>query len=305
MLVLCLLLLSQTLQAKDASVIILSSGKSPTYLEIIETIKDTVITRHKNTRFQTIFTDDAESAIIIKNADLLLTIGRRAMLAASHYETTPPILSSLVPRQAFRQNLKALKSANKHVAAIYIDSPPERQILLAKLLLGTQQTIGIMLSSSSAPEQNHIIRLLEKAGLKYRIEDINTEKNLIRKLSRLLADSDTLLALPDPVIFNRNTARNILLTTYRQRIPVIGFSANYVKAGALAAAFSTAEQIAQQTADTVVKILQGSEDFIFKGRYPSRFDITINTNVARSLGISTLPASSLKKQLETALEKFK
>ena len=41
--------------------------------------------------------------------------------------------------------------------------------------------------------------------------------------------------------------RNILLTSYRRGVPLVGLSQAYVNAGALAAIFSTTEQLAEQT----------------------------------------------------------
>ena len=70
----------------------------------------------------------------------------------------------------------------------------------------------------------------------------------------MLNDSDVLIALPDPIVFNLRTTRNILLSTYRKRVPVIGFSKSYVKAGALAAIYSTPEFIGKQTGEIITDL---------------------------------------------------
>lgn len=296
------------LLAKSFDIAVISSGKSATYSNIIESVKNTVKENNSLSVSFTIFNVDEltpSENITINNSDLLLTIGQRAMLAASKQSNSPPILATLVPKQSFQQSYLALKSTNSKVSAIYIDSPPERQIFLAKILLGQAKTIGILLSEKTFPDKSHIISTLNNVGLSPRIEDVSPNDNIIRKLSRVINNSDALLALPDPIIFNRNTARNILLTTYRQRIPVIGFSANYVKAGALAAVFSTPEQIARQTGETIISILTNPTAFPYGGTYPENFSISINQNVARSLGLRTPQKIIIKNELQKLLVKYK
>jgi ABC-type uncharacterized transport system substrate-binding protein len=74
------------------------------------------------------------------------------------------------------------------------------------------------------------------------------------------------------------------LTTYRNRIPLIGFSAAYVKAGALAAIYSTPENIADQLAELTAQSLSaaGAVKQIISPKY---FSVSINSRVARSLGV--------------------
>jgi len=73
---------------------------------------------------------------------------------------------------------------------------------------------------------------------------LRSKDTLFSDLDELLIDSDVLLAVPDSEIYNSNSIRNILLSSYRRGIPLVGFSQAYVKAGALCAIFSTPEQLA-------------------------------------------------------------
>lgn len=305
---LILILFATPAHTKTFNVAIISSGNNQTYSQIIETIQDSAKQKNKALLSFSIFYVDSLSTTNdneITNADLLVTIGKRAMIAASQRKTSPPILSTLIPRQAFKQYRPALAATNKRVTAIYIDTAPEKQVLLAKLLLGKLQTVGILVSKDITPGKQQIHNLVKKTGLKSTIVSVSQMDNIIRKLSRVISNSDVLLALPDPLIFNRNTARNILLTTYRKRIPIIGFSANYVKAGALAAVYSTPEQIANQTGKAIIDILDSSSPFPKNGRYPEQYSIAVNRNVAHSLAISVPNNALLKKELQKMVAKLK
>jgi hypothetical protein len=66
-------------------------------------------------------------------------------------------------------------------------------------------------------------------------DDINVVLNRIGK-------AEVLLATPDSTVYNTENIRNILLSTYRHNQGVIGFSADMVKAGALATTYSDIER---------------------------------------------------------------
>jgi putative ABC transport system substrate-binding protein len=227
------------------------------------------------------------------------------MIATTQIKDSPPVISTLIPKQSREKYRAAIDKATKKNTAIYIDNPPERQILLAKILFGDLQTLGILVSSHSIYNKTIIENDVKKAGLKSRIETVTNDDNLISKLSLVLNYSDAFLALPDAGIFNRGTAKNILLTTYRHRTPVIAYSASYVKAGALAAVYTTPQQIADQTGRVLINILQSSLNFPQHDAAPENFEIIINKNVSKSLGIPIHNEDKIKRQLLDMLKEIK
>ena len=101
--------------------------------------------------------------------------------------------------------------------------------------------------------------------------------------SRKVKPGDVFLALPDPRVINADTAQNVLLTSFRMRRPVVGYSAAYVRAGALAAVYSTPQQIGTQTGQIVRAILGGSP--LPAPQFPKQFSVSVNHKVARSMGL--------------------
>jgi len=117
-------------------------------------------------------------------------------------------------------------------------------------------------------------------------------------LHELLQNSEVLFALPDSAIYNDSTIRNILLTTYRRGIPLIGFSPGIVKAGALCAVSSTPAQIAAQAATLIRQF--GDSHPLPVAQYPQEFEITINEQVANSLGLPIKTTSELSHEIKAA-----
>jgi len=293
--------------AKTYRVLILSSGNSAVYEKVINTIQSTVISRtappkiNINVEFNVLFLNNTPTTELlqrkIKNQDLLLTIGQRAMISATEFSNRPSTIATLIPKQSYDKYRTVLRKENNKTTAIFIDNPPIRQILLAKILLGGVQTLGVLTGENSSYNKSEIESDIQQQGIKSHIETVKETDNLIRKLSSVLSDSDAFLALPDANIFNRGTAKNIILTTYRHRTPVIAYSESYVKAGALAAVYSTPQQIAEQTADTLIKIFSPKYNFPQEDFYPKDFEISINKNVAKSLGIPIFSESEIKSKL--------
>jgi ABC-type uncharacterized transport system substrate-binding protein len=117
---------------------------------------------------------------------------------------------------------------------------------------------------------------------------------LFPALQSVLLDSDVLLALPDPTLFNSQTAANILLAAYRRRVPLIGFSPAYVKAGALFALYSGPEQVAARAGEMLRQALAGRS--FPAPQWPRDFSVAANHDVARSFGL-VLDESRLAEQL--------
>ncbi|WP_351079682.1 hypothetical protein, partial [Shewanella sp. CAL98-MNA-CIBAN-0140] len=55
-----------------------------------------------------------------------------------------------------------------------------------------------------------------------------------RPLQNLFKNSDVLLGLDDPNLYNPKTVKNLLLSSYAQQLPLVGPNAGFVRAGSLA-----------------------------------------------------------------------
>lgn len=207
-------------------------------------------------------------------SDLSVAIGMKASSALAGLRL--PVLHVLVPRSAYlSQPLPALHSA------IHLDQPPARHAALIAALLPQARRVGMLYSRPDDLPQWQ--RVLGQAGLSLSAHRIETDESLGHELSELLPVSDVLMASSDTAIYRPDTIRNILLDTYRARVPLIGLSAAYVRAGALAAVYATPQQMARQAARAI-------ETYVAAGKLPPpqfarEFEIGVNAQVARSLGI--------------------
>jgi putative ABC transport system substrate-binding protein len=219
---------------------------------------------------------------------LIVTIGSRAAKFVATHHHNSPVLHTLVPKQTFSQLVKA-----SNTSAIYIDQPIFRQLRLIRESMPERRRVGILINDHSYQTKLEVQKLSKKYGLKPQFGVVSNAQKIGNVLSELMEKSDVLLALPDPMIFNRHTVRNILLSSYHQQIPVIGFSEAYVNAGAIAAAFSSPQDIGRHMGSLVGSFLAAGGKKLPRPAYPKYYSIKCNKRVANSLQIHLPPADQL------------
>jgi len=127
------------------------------------------------------------------------------------------------------------------------------------------------------------------------LTDAQSVRYLIDDVSKT---SDVILAVADTNIYNAASLSQILLTSYRYRTPVIGFSKGFIKAGALSGTVSSIEQITQHVQD-VISNTQGLNFQFDSLIFPKYFDVLSNRNVARSLNLHFPSDEELKAIIQS------
>jgi putative ABC transport system substrate-binding protein len=238
-------------------------------------------------------------ATSLNESRLAVAVGVRAAEALAALPQRPPVLAVLVPRAWYLKTGRALlgEGGRRSVSAIFLDQPFERQARLIRLALPEARRVGVLVSA----EQEGLLDELDEALRSQRLTLVHatlTEgERLIAPLENVLSEADLLLAVPDPQVFNRNTAQSLFLTTYRYRDPVVGYSRSLARAGALLSLYSTPAQIGRQASEWMNNALNGVPMRLPPPAYPAYFDVSINEQVARSLGFTLPPENELEQRL--------
>ncbi|MDP1928099.1 MAG: ABC transporter substrate binding protein [Thiobacillus sp.] len=235
----------------------------------------------------------------LKETRLAVAVGVLAADALAALPNPPPILAVLVPRAWYVKTgrTRLTDDGSRLASAIYIDQPIERQAALIRLAFPDARRVSVLLSASQAGLLGELESAMHMQGLSLVNAILAKDEQLITPLENVLSDADLLLALPDPVVFNRNTAQSILLTSYRYHDPVLGYSRSLTRAGALLSLHSSPAEIGRQTAEWVTSALLGPMVRLPAPAHPAYFSISINEQVARSLGFTLPPEAELEKRL--------
>lgn len=219
---------------------------------------------------------------------LVVTVGVKATASVLAEGGNTPVLAVLMPKAAFATLEK--NAGARPFSAFFLDQPPGRQLALVKEVLPGRRVVGMLLGPDSATELGAFSAAAREADLVLVSSRVDEKEALLPTLKKVLAEADLLLALPDALVFNRNTAQAILLSAYRAGKPVVGYSDAYVRAGALAAVYASPADIARHAAEVVAEVLRNGA--LPPPRFPRYFSIAVNAQVARSMGLA-VPAPEL------------
>lgn len=282
--------------AQATDVVIVSSERSPAYAQAAQALVSE-LERRGGARDEILLLTATEFAGVADlRPKLFVALGAQAAQALAQEALPAPVLCALLPRSSFERVLRASsRKASSQFSALYLDQPLSRQLGLIGLALPEARRIGVLWGPESQAQAPALTTLAQARGLRLLAASVEQDQQLFPALKAVLEDADVLLALADPEVFNSNSIQNILLTSFRARVPLVAFSPAYVQAGALLALHVTPEQVGQQVATLVAAVLQGKA-LPATPLYSRDFSVAVNGHVARSLGL-TLDAAVLRTRL--------
>ncbi|KPG92644.1 ABC transporter substrate-binding protein [Pseudomonas sp. RIT-PI-q] len=202
----------------------------------------------------------------------------------------PATLVLRISRLQARQRLGTTQPP--HLSLLWSDQPLDRQLRLTRILLPQARRIGVLYDGHS----EFLLKELRQAALPLGLEVITErwdDTNDSRPLQSLLKNSDALLGLDDPDLYNPKTAKNLLLSSYARQLALIGPNAGFVKAGSLASTYSDQSDWLEILDD----LLDRPPATWPRAHYPQHFKVLSNPQVARSLGIEQMPDAFVATQL--------
>ena len=202
----------------------------------------------------------------------------------------PPTLVLRISR--LQAHERPNSTQHPRVSLLWSDPPLERQLRLIASILPQARRIGVLYGTESEfllPELRLHATPLGLVIVPQLWDNINDS----RPLQTLFRNSDVLLGLDDPQLYNPKTAKNLLLSSYAQQLPLIGPNAGFVRAGSLASTYS------DQTDWLAVldRLLDHSPANWPRSLYPQHFKVVGNPQVARSLGIEQVDEASVATRL--------
>lgn len=283
-------------QAVAAQVAIVMSDDSAPYQEVYKMIQAQLTAAGHEV---SLAYSEGLAANSLIEARLVVAVGVRAAEGVSSWSNRAPVLAVLVPRAWYIKVGRARLSdgGRRSVSAIYLDQPLDRQAKLIRLAFPEARRVGVLLSAEQKGLADELEEALRPQRLGLMHATVKENEHLMTPLEQVLNEADVLLAIPDPLIFNRNTAQSLFLTSYRYRDPVVGYSRSMTRAGALVSLYSTPSQIGRQAAEWTENALNGATVRLPAPAHPVYFEVSINDQVARSLGFSLPSEAELEKRL--------
>ncbi|MFL6656945.1 MAG: hypothetical protein ACJ8GW_02635 [Massilia sp.] len=214
-----------------------------------------------------------------KRRTVLVTIGPVALRNVVARKCDCVVIAAFTSSQVWRAVTADVPPARlQSMTAIYAEPAPVDQLRLISLLYKRPVRVAAIVSHETG-----FLKPLLNGPLTVEIEDYSAGDDINFALKRV-GQAQILLAMPDRTVYSAENFRNILLSTYRHNQSVIGFSADMVRAGALATTYSNIEHINAQVADLATEFVATGE--LGAPQFPRYFRTIINEGVARSLQVT-------------------
>ncbi len=257
------------------------------HIVIVTSAESSYQTRIANSIRENLEADGARSVIVSaedigsthrNGKTLYIAIGEQAVESLDKFDSNAIMLrirNKAVPGTRYNSAQSDLITAQ----------PACRHIKLVKAINSKWHSIGVLSSVESLETAAALTRCAIRHNINLQVYAITDKSDLMVTLEAAVKNNKALLAIPDPLVYNSYTVKNILLTAYRHRKPVIGFSESFVQAGAVAAAFTPPEGIGDKAFDIIARFFGNNWQFDRKIYNTDDFSIATNKQVATSLDI--------------------
>jgi len=215
------------------------------------------------------------------NASLIVAVGLKAALAVKLEITDVPIVYMMILDPLKYQ----LTGAN--MTGTLLEVPLDRQLKIMRTFLPMLHRIGTLYDPAKTSSR------VKEAARQATISDfqlkglpVENEKDVPQQLRTLLTDVEVLWLMPDSTVVSNESVRFILESSLAHQIPVIGFSPEFTRLGALLSMSVNYGDVGRETGLLAKRILDGERLLPLNPVPIERLKITVNLKTAKFLGIT-------------------
>lgn len=221
--------------------------------------------------------------IRMSESSLVVAVGLKAALAAKLEIDHIPILYMMI-LDPFKHHLTA-----GNMTGVLLEIPSDLQFKVMRSFLPSLHRIGMLYDPEITSSK------LKEAEIRAPVQDflvrgfpVMNEKDIPQQLRALLSESEALWLVPDPTVLTDESIRFILESAVAKQVPVIAFSTEFTRLGALLSLSVDYGEVGRETGRLAKRVLNGEPMRTLKPVSVQRIHISVNHKTARYLGI-TIP----------------
>jgi putative tryptophan/tyrosine transport system substrate-binding protein len=212
-------------------------------------------------------------------ASLVVAVGLKAALAAKLEIVDVPIVYMMILDPS-KHNLNS-----PNMTGTLLEIPAERQFKILRAFLPNLRRLGILSNSSYTAKLKDTAAQAAANSFQLQEFPVDSEKDVPHQLRSLLAGVDALWLVPDSTVLTNESIGFILESSLAKRVPVIGFSPEFTRLGALLSLSVSYGEVGRETGVLAKRILDGDRKLPAKPIPIERLKITVNLKTARFLGV--------------------
>ena len=282
-------------RAAGVEIAILKSSDLKAYSEAIEGFKTTAPGGTTYTEYD--LRGDLERGkqlarkLRASDSALVVAVGLKAALAAKLEIVDIPVLYMMI-----LDPLKHRLTAD-NMTGVLLEIQTDRQFKIMRTFLPTLRRIGMMYDpDKTAPKLKEASSRAPAYEFQLQGFPVENEKEVPQQLRTLLSESEALWLIPDSTVLTDESIRFILESALAKQIPVIGFSSEFTRLGALLSLSIDYGEVGREAGLLAKRILNGEQRLPLTPVSVQRVRITVNQKTARYLGV-TIP-----KELDSLID---
>jgi len=222
-----------------------------------------------------------------KRPTMILTLGSAATnLIAPSIENIPVIFSLVLPSTG-SESLQDLRAGHPNLAGASMQIPLRTQFQKIREVLPGAKRIGVLYNpDTSSGEIEAARKVASMMGMEIVALPVSTDNDVVQRMEEVEGNVDLLWSIADSTVFTPQGLRHILLSTLRSRIPFVGLSPSFVKAGALLALSCSYEDVGRQSGEIALRIFAGEPPSRIPTAEPREISLSVNMNTAKQIAVS-------------------
>ena len=216
-----------------------------------------------------------------RQALMVMALGTQAFnFSQQHFPKSPQIVTMIVEKPT-------VTNPTLNYTGVLLSTPFDIHLKWLKKFIPGIRKIGLLYN----PQQNldwltQARKVISATKLELIAEAVVSPQEIPQALKTVIKQCEVLVSLPNPLIYSRKTAKKILLTTFQNRIPLVGPSRAWVKAGALYALEWDFSDIGRQCAVLAQKLRQKEPGQQIDFQTPEKFGYSLNLRTAKNMKLT-------------------
>lgn len=205
--------------------------------------------------------------------------------AAAAIDRVAPSQLSVIQTDVLEGDLENLAgNAPRARAAVTVDMPPEVLLnWIARLFPGRSRVGVIRGPMQTDAYMKAFERAARQAGLTVQALSCPQPREVVETFLKLKPLADLVWCPPNPQLYNSATLKPLLMASLTNRLPIIGFSEQFVQAGALFGGSADFTDVGRQTAALAFRVTRNEP--VSPRQAAQKFHFSYNQRVARLLGV--------------------
>jgi putative ABC transport system substrate-binding protein len=222
---------------------------------------------------------------------LVLTMGSTATSLARAQVKDVPIVFCMVLNPLASGLVQSMQSSGNNLTGASLDIPAKLQFEALRSALPSAKRVGVLYNPKETEKVvAPAVRAAAALGIELVTLPVASAEEVQETVDALPRKKiDALWAVADSTVFSSSRSAEFLLRrTLDAKIPVMGLSPAFVKAGALLALSADYKDVGQQCGEQAAQVLAGQAPSSLPITVPRKVTLYVNVNVARSIG-TTIP----------------